>query len=190
MVKIQGNVEYQEPISAFNNSPFLQEHADYERKSADYALAIVGKFPDKTYAMGPLIQIALDALGIFAQLQQLMQARGILLMPEAPQNLYLKQLGWLGRTGREERFIDRIILGSIAENRVANRLETFATTLTDVELSLFYFKCIETKRACANNYMQLAKQTLTTSAVQERYDALLIEEEKIMASQHGAAGIF
>jgi len=96
---------------------FLIEHADYERKASNYALSIIGKYPDKSDAIAPLANIALGSLGIFKELCEYMQQKEIQLIPETPQNLYIKQLNWLNRSGREERFLDKLILGSIAESR-------------------------------------------------------------------------
>ncbi len=170
---------------------FMQEHADYERKSADYALSIVGKFPDQSYSVSTLASIGSGTIAIFAELCILMEQRGVLLIPEVPQNLYLKQLGWLGRSGRKERFLDRLILGYIAEARCAKRYQQISNLLEDVDLMKFYEKCAAKKQEHADAYLNLAYQSgAEPEEVSLRLAALSAEEEKVMASQHGVSGIF
>lgn len=191
MVKIQVN-----PLEAttgyqLNLAEFMQEHADYERKSADYALAILGKFPDQASSISTLANIGRDTIAIYADLCEIMEQRGIQLIPEVPQNLYLKQLGWLGRSGRKERFMDRLILGSIAESRCAKRFREIAENIDDRQLSGFYEQCAAKKQEHADRYLQLAYQSSADAeSVALRLAELSAEEEKVMASQSGVSGIF
>lgn len=169
----------------------MQEHADYERKSADYALSILGKFPDQASSISALANIGKSTISIYADLCEIMEQRGILLIPEVPQNLYLKQLGWLGRSGRKERFLDRLILGSIAESRCAKRFQQIADSIEDSDLARFYEQCAAKKQEHADRYLQLAiESTNDPEAVTLRLAELSAEEEKVMASQNGVSGIF
>jgi tRNA-(ms[2]io[6]A)-hydroxylase len=190
MVKIQVK-----PLEATTNNTvdiaeFLQEHADFERKSSDYALSIAGKFPEKFEGVSTLAHIGLGSLTIFAELCNLMQQRGVMLIPESPQNLYLKQLAWLNRSGREERYLDRLLLGRISETRCAKRFQQVSDLLEDLELASFYAQCARRKQQHADQYMQLAYEAMDTAIVNLRLEELITEEEKVMASQKGVAGIF
>ncbi len=190
MVKIQVNPLEATTSNTVDIAEFLQEHADFERKSSDYALSIVGKFPEKFEGVSTLAHIGLGSLTIFAELCNLMQQRGVMLIPESPQNLYLKQLAWLNRSGREERYLDRLILGRISETRCAKRFQQVSDLLEDIELSTFYAQCARTKQQHADQYMQLAYEAMDTAIVNLRLEELIMEEEKVMASQQGVSGIF
>ncbi len=191
MVKIQVNPLEATTNNYVNMAQFMQEHADYERKSADFALTIVGKFPDQTYSVSSLANIGKGTISIFAELCLLMEQRGVQLIPEVPQNLYLKQLGWLGRSGRKERFLDRLLLGSIAESRCAKRFQQVADGLEDVELIKFYEHCAALKQEHADKFLELAYLSdEEPDAVTLRLAELTAEEEKVMASQNGVSGIF
>ncbi len=195
MAKIHGNtltpVLPSPANSGFAIGRFLQEHADYERKSLDYALTIIGKYPDKTFAIDGLCSIAQDTMGIFAEVCHLMLRHNLPLMPESPQNLYLKQIAWLARSTREDRFIDRVILGSIAEKRCAVRFAEIALLAENVEIGLFYEKCAAHKETFSALYMGMALQSgIAADVVQQRFAELTAEEAKAMAAQAGVAGIF
>lgn len=170
---------------------FMQEHADYERKAADYALSILGKFPDQASSISALAIIGKNTIAMYADLCEIMEQRGVTLIPEVPQNLYLKQLGWLGRSGRKERYLDRLLLGSIAESRCAKRFQQIAESLEDPALARFYEHCAATKQEHADKYLELAYQSSTDpDSVTLRMAELSAEEEKVMASQNGVSGIF
>ncbi|CAN5350835.1 hypothetical protein BH09BAC1_BH09BAC1_21880 [soil metagenome] len=169
---------------------FLQEHADYERKASEYALSIIGKFPDKKFAVSLLAQVAVGCLTTFKEICELMWQRQIALIPESPQNLYLKQLNWLNRSGREERFLDRLLLGNIAEGRCAARFNTISTTSQDASLSVFYSSCAQLKLQHADIYTSIAYQSFPAELIQTRMGVLTAEEDKIMTKLGQAAGIF
>lgn len=193
MVKIQGNEllpTLESTNSTLDTTKYLQEHADYERKALEYTMAIIGKFPEKMAAIEPLSQIALGSMTIFADLCTIMVRRGIPLMPESPQNLYLKQIAWLGRSVREERFMDRVLLGSIAEKRCAVRFAQIANLVDDAELMVFYQKCAAHKEHFSKAYMHIAQQNGPQDIVAQRLAALTVEEEKIMSSMGNIDGIF
>lgn len=193
MTKLQVNGLPPLPIDK-NDTPnwanFLIEHADYERKSSEYALSIIGKYPDKTDTVAPLANIALGSLGIFKELCEYMHQKGVKLMPETPQNLYIKQLNWLSRSGREERFLDKLVLGSIAESRCAMRFSSLAPHFGDSTLTVFYNQCASIKQQHAEGYLALAHKTTAEATVTARYTELVAEEEKVMAGLGAAAGIF
>lgn len=190
MVKIQVNPLDAPTSTSLNIAQFMQEHADFERKSSDYALSILGKFPEKAESVSALAQIGLSSLTMFTQLCKLMELRGVMLIPESPQNLYLKQLGWLNRSGREERYLDRLVLGRISESRCAKRFQQIADVVEDIDLAKFYAACAQTKQQHADKYMELAYDTIDTAMVNLRLEELIAEEEKVMASQKGVMGIF
>ncbi len=193
MVNIQGNLLSTEPIASntgFNLTHFLQEHADYERKAAEYALSIIGKFPDKAFAVTPLAQIALGSMTIFRELCERMQATGVLLIPESPQNLYLKQLNWLNRSGREDRFLDRVLLGNIAESRCAARFKVISDIMEELSMGTFYNDCGKVKQQHSDLYLEMAYKAAIGETVNVRFEELRAGEEKVMATLGVAAGIF
>lgn len=193
MVKIHGNDTIAErPIQSVsaNWATFLQEHADYERKFSAYTLSIIGKYPDKLYAIAPLVQMAVGSLGIFNDLYTLMEAHAVQLIPESPQNLYLKQINWLCRPGREDRLLDKLLLGAIAETRSATRFKQVGADIESPQLMAFYNTCARLKQDYADRYMELAYQTAADDVVNARMEELKAEEEKMFAGLRGAAGVF
>lgn len=193
MVKIHGNdaiAEHTEQSVSAGWATFLQEHADYERKFSAYILSIIGKYPDKIYAITPLTEMAVGSLAVFKDLYALMEEHTVQLIPEAPQNLYLKQINWLCRPGREDRLLDKLLLGAIAETRSAVKFKQVCTDIDSPQLMAFYGACARLKQDYADMFMELAYQTAADDVVNARMDELKAEEEKMFVGLRGAAGVF
>ena len=69
-----------------------------------------------------------------------MQQRGIPLSTEITQDLYVKQLLDLLRPTSMERFMDRLLLGSVIECRGAERFKLVWEALPNGELKKFYHR--------------------------------------------------
>ncbi|UXX78196.1 tRNA-(ms[2]io[6]A)-hydroxylase [Reichenbachiella carrageenanivorans] len=117
---------------------FLQDHADCERKASSMAMSFVAKFPDRLEIIPELIDTAVEELEHFRSVYQVMQKRGIQLNHEIREDKYVKQLIQSCRSGREERFMDRLLLASIVENRGAERFRLIYENLPTGELKDFY----------------------------------------------------
>ena len=76
---------------------FLQDHADCERKASSMAMSFVAKCPDKVKIIPALIETAVEELEHFQQVYTIMEQRGVRLLPEMKQDLYIKRLLEIGR---------------------------------------------------------------------------------------------
>src|SRR5216117_623777 len=78
--------------------PFLQDHADCERKASAMALSFVAKYPDRVEIIPELIETAVEELGHFRRVYAHMAKRGIRLAKEMREDPYIKALLELCRT--------------------------------------------------------------------------------------------
>ena len=117
---------------------FLQDHADCERKASAMAMSFVAKFPDRKEILPELIETAIEELEHFEMVYKLMEKRNVPLLPSIGEDPYLKQLIKLCHSGREERFMDRLLVASIVETRGAERFRMISEALEDDELKKFY----------------------------------------------------
>jgi len=117
---------------------FLQDHADCERKASAMAMSFVAKYPDRTEIIPELIETGIEELEHFQQVYLLMQSRGIALKPSMGEDLYAKRLIKQCHSGREERFMDRLLIASALETRGAERFKLIADALEDEEIKNFY----------------------------------------------------
>jgi len=117
---------------------FLQDHADCERKASSMAMSFVAKYPNRIEIIPELIEIGIEELEHFQQVYDLMSSRGIQLAHSIGEDPYLKALLKLCHSGREERFLDRLLIASIVETRGAERFKMVAEAQTEPEMQRFY----------------------------------------------------
>ena len=125
--------------AVMNDFPaFLQDHADCERKASAMAMSFVAKYPNRTEILPELIETAVEELEHFQQVYKLMESKGIQLQHSIGEDLYVKALIKQCHSGREERFMDRLLIASVLETRGAERFRLVAEALEDPELQKFY----------------------------------------------------
>ncbi|MEO1436861.1 MAG: tRNA-(ms[2]io[6]A)-hydroxylase [Bacteroidota bacterium] len=117
---------------------FLIDHADCERKASAMAMSFVAKYPDRTAIIPELIDTAIEELEHFQQVYQLMEKRGITLPTSMGKDEYVADLIKRCHSGREERFMDRMLIASVVETRGAERFRMVADHLEEPELKRFY----------------------------------------------------
>jgi len=123
-------------MSDFN--AFLQDHADCERKASSMAMSFVAKYPNRVEIIPELIEIGIEELEHFQQVYNLMASKGIQLAHSIGEDPYLKALLKLCHSGREERFLDRLLIASIVETRGAERFKMVAEAQTEPDMQKFY----------------------------------------------------
>lgn len=117
---------------------FLQDHADCERKASAMAMSFVAKYPDRKEILPELIATGIEELEHFQQVYELMASRGIPLTHSIGEDPYVKQLIKLCHSGREERFLDRLLVASVVETRGAERFRMVSEAQDDPEMHRFY----------------------------------------------------
>ena len=162
-------------MNDFNS--FLQDHANCERKASAMAMSFVAKFPDRLEIIPELIEIAVEELEHFRDVYEIMENRGVALPHEISQDHYVKQLVDSCRTGREERFLDRLLMASVVECRGAERFQLVADALEDKELKSFYKRLWTSEAKHGNVFVKMALNYFSREAIYER----LMEFNKIEA---------
>ena len=119
---------------------FLQDHADCERKASGMALSLVAKYPNRTEIIPELIDTSVEELEHFRDVYEIMEKRGVQLNHSIPKDVYIQQLMKICRDGREERFMDRLLLASLVETRGAERFRLVYEALEEDELKQFYHR--------------------------------------------------
>ncbi len=117
---------------------FLQDHADCERKASAMAMSFVAKYPDRKEILPDLIDTGIEELEHFKLVYDLMVKHNIPLRHSIGEDLYVKQLIKMCHSGREERFMDRLLIASVLETRGAERFRMVAEAQTDVDMQKFY----------------------------------------------------
>ena len=111
---------------------FLLDHAACERKASANAISLVTHYPDRRELVRQMIELAREELLHFQQVHRLLDERGLLLTRDRKDpylNALLKQI----RRGREEYFLDRLLVGGVVEARGCERFGLIATALEECD---------------------------------------------------------
>lgn len=160
------------PYALQDFGAFLTDHASCERKASAVGLSFVVRYPDRTEILDPLIRFAREELEHFHQVYRLMQARGLQLGPDE-QDAYVNQLMKAVRTGRDERFLDRLLVSSLIEARGTERLKLVASATADPELQKFYTRLAGAEAHHHLLFIELASTYFSPQTIEARLDELL-----------------
>ncbi|MDX1512830.1 MAG: tRNA-(ms[2]io[6]A)-hydroxylase [Gammaproteobacteria bacterium] len=163
-----------------NFDEFLQDHANCERKASALAMSLVVKYPDRTRIIPDLVDLAAEELTHFGQVYALMQRRGVPLVKDS-QDPYVNALLGLMRHGREERFLDRMLVSSVVECRGAERFGIIAEALPDPELGAFYRELWKSERKHGHQFVDMVLRYFDADVVYPRLEALMASEAEIIA---------
>lgn len=165
-----------------NFDAFLQDHADCERKASAMALSLVAKYPDRTLIMNDLIETSIEELEHFRDVYKVLEARNLTLKHEIEEDIYVKKLIASCRTGRDERFMDRLILGSVVECRGAERFRIVYENIKDPELKAFYHRLWASEAKHGEIFVDLALKYFDENVVYKRLNELMEIESEVMLS--------
>lgn len=160
---------------------FLQDHADCERKASGMALSFVAKYPDRVEILPDLIDTAIEEMEHFKQVYEVMASQGIQLNHEIPKDVYVNKLMKLARDGREERFLDKLLLASVLECRGAERFKMVADALEEPELKRFYKMLWTSEAKHGHIFVEFALKYFDETEVYERLEELMSAEAIILS---------
>ncbi len=161
---------------------FLQDHANCERKASSMAMSFVAKYPDRTEIIPELLDTAIEELAHFKQVYQLMEQMNIPLPHEIGQDHYVKQLLDACRSGRDERFLDRLCIASIVEYRGAERFRMVYEALPEGKLKTFYKNLYHSEARHGEVFVDMAKHYFNKQAIHERLNFLYDTEARVLLS--------
>ena len=167
-------------IADFDN--FLMDHANCERKASAMAMSFVAKYPNRKEILGELIEIGIEELEHFKKVYQIMESRGIMLPHEIGQDLYINRLIELCRSGREERFMDRLLLASLVETRGAERFKLVYENINKPDLKSFYHKLWASEARHGEVFVRMCLNFFDEKSVYERLGEMIEFEAEILES--------
>jgi len=157
---------------------FLLDHANCERKASALAMSLVVKYPDRKAVIPGLIALAREELEHFSQVYDILAQRGLALAKDEP-DPYVNELLATARHGRDERFIDRMLIASVVECRGAERFGLLAAALDDAWLSGFYDQLYRSELKHGNEFVRLALHEFSPDIVYPRLEELVRIEADI-----------
>lgn len=158
---------------------FLLDHANCERKASALAMSLVVKYPDRQHIIGGLIDLAQEELQHFREVFALVKARGLMLARDEP-DPYVNELLATARHGRDERFIDRMLISSVVECRGAERFGILANALQPGELKQFYYRLWKAETKHGHLFVHLLLQEYSEDVIYPRLEELMRLEARII----------
>jgi len=165
-----------------NFSFFLQDHANCERKASASAMSLVARYPDRIEIIPELIETALEEMEHFRDVYKVMQDQGIQLAHEITEDKYVKELLKICRTGREEHFLDRLLIVSVIESRAAERFKLIYENLSEGELKKFYHQLWASEAKHGDIFVKMALNYFNEEVVYKRLEELNNAEGQILES--------
>ncbi len=165
-----------------NLDEFLQDHADAERKVSTMCMSIVAKYPDRSKIISELTQTAVEELLHFKQVYELMQKRGLTLNGKFNQDTYLKGILPHVRTSRDGRFLDRLIIASIAEMRGVERFKLVGEAAEEEDVKKFYTNLYKQEKEHVDLFLKMATHYFSEEEIKERLEELLEIEGEVTAN--------
>jgi tRNA-(ms[2]io[6]A)-hydroxylase len=158
---------------------FLTDHANCERKASAFALSLVAKFPNRTRIIPTLIGIAQEELEHFRLVYQLMEVRGLTVAADTPDPYVSRLLGCM-RHGREQRFLDRLLVASLVECRGAERFRIVSEISDEMALERFYHTLWASEVKHAHQYVDMLLHYFDRETVYRRLTELAEQEAAIV----------
>lgn len=162
-----------------NFDRFLVDHAACERKASATGMSFVVRYPDRTELLEPMVAFAREELEHFHQVLQIIQARGLALAPDE-KDPYVEQLQRWVRGGRDERLLDRLVLGGVVEARGCERFGMIRDALPEGELKTFYTELTRCEARHAGLFLRLGRHYFSEREIDARVGSLLTLEGAIV----------
>ncbi|MDP6944910.1 MAG: tRNA isopentenyl-2-thiomethyl-A-37 hydroxylase MiaE [Myxococcota bacterium] len=161
----------------------LRDHAHAERKAAATAMGLVVQYADIPELVEAMVALAIEELEHFQEVFGVLQRRGIALGPD-PGDPYARALIDEVRGTREERLLDRLLVGALIEARSCRRLALLGQHHGDAELAEMWTRLARAEASHGPLFLRLARQL---GPGQDAVDARYAELEAIEASliDHG-----
>jgi tRNA-(ms[2]io[6]A)-hydroxylase len=160
---------------------FLLDHAANERKASASALALVAHYPDRFELVRSCIDLAIEELEHFRAVHRWIDARRLVLGPDTKSE-YLRGLAAGFRDGSGPYFLDRLLTAAIVEARGCERFGLLAAALPDGEMRGFYRELARSEVRHHETYLALARSYFDVREAEERLDALLGVEARLIES--------
>ncbi|WP_019529557.1 tRNA-(ms[2]io[6]A)-hydroxylase [Dasania marina] len=166
---------------------FLLDHATAEKKASGMAMSMLSHYPDKIELVHAMADLAIEEMTHFREVIKLVHERGGQADKDG-KDPYVNEFRTAFRRGKEEYFLDRMLVGAIIEARGAERFGLIADALQPGKLKTFYVAISRSEQRHEGLFVDLAYLYFDKAEVDIRLAELIaIEAEIVKALPHRAA---
>jgi tRNA-(ms[2]io[6]A)-hydroxylase len=158
----------------------LVDHAHCEKKAASTALSLLFRYPERGALLVPLARLAQEELGHFAEVVEVLDARGVGLRHQVPSS-YAAALMAAVRPAEPDRLVDTLLCAALIEARSCERMQLLADGLTDDRLVTLYRGLLRAEARHHATYVRLAAAVQDPTVVDARLAELARHEAAVIA---------
>ena len=165
-----------------NFDDFLLDHAACEKKAAGMAISMISHYPDRAALVSAMCDLAVEEMCHFREVVKLIQARNLQLGKDE-KDPYIAQLRNFVSKGKDDYFLDRLLMASVVEARGAERFALIAKALNTADqspLQKFYTAIAQSESRHYTLFLELAHRYFSEEKTAKRLDEWLTFETDIM----------
>ncbi len=164
-------------LAAMSMQDILTDHAFCEQKAASTIISIIQMHSDKPEIVEALSPVVTEEWGHFRMVLAELKKRGLTLGIQRPDQ-YIKELmkGKPKGTGRDQMFLDQLLICALIEARSCERFKILSQKLEEQELKDFYHQFMVAEAAHYKLFLKLAKNFFDEEKVMTRWQYWLDHE--------------
>jgi len=164
-----------------NLNLFVLDHAACERKASAMAMSFVVKYPDRKDVVDHMVSLSIEELKHFLEVFQIIKNRGLNLPKKDEADIYVNHILSSLRHGRDDRFLDRLVMSAVIEARGHERFMILSENLEDQDLRMFYARLSKEESGHCTIFLRLAKNYFSEEIVNEALKRIVsLESEAIL----------
>ena len=168
-------------IAEKNLEAILSDHAFCEQKAASTEISLIVSFPEYTELVQEMIALVEEEMSHFKMVHDLILDRGFTLGRDRKDDYVSKLLQFFPKGGsRTTQLVHRLLLAALIEARSCERFRLLSEHLEDKKLAKFYRKLMISEANHYSSFLGFARQYGDRKEVDQKWDALLEFEAKIM----------
>lgn len=171
--------EWTVPVLADFDS-FLLDHAAAEKKASGMAVSMLSHYPDKVELVAAMADLAIEEMTHYREVVKIIHKRGKITGKDE-KDPYVVDFRKALRNGRDEYFLDRLLIGGVIEARGAERFGLVAKALQPGMLKTFYTSITRSEHRHQDLMVDLALKYFDQATVASRLNELLDIEADIVA---------
>jgi tRNA 2-(methylsulfanyl)-N6-isopentenyladenosine37 hydroxylase len=168
-------------VAEKNIEEILIDHAYCEQKAASSCISLIIQFPEKEKLREILMPVVSEEWAHFRMVMKEIDARGIKFgNPRRDEYVHQLYAGMKGGGSREEQLGERLFMNAMIEARSCERFRILSQEISDVSLREFYHELMVSEAGHYVNFIDLAKEYLSTEYVKKRWAEWLEMEAEVI----------
>lgn len=168
-------------IAEKNIDEILIDHAHCEQKAASTAISLIVGFPEYTDLVTEMIALVKEEMSHFKLVHDRLIAKGVVLGRDRKDEYVMDLIKFFPKGGsRTMQLVHRLLYAALIEARSCERFRLLSENLQDLDLAKFYRDLMVSEANHYTLFLNFARQYGDRNEVDEKWQALLEYEAKLM----------